>query len=181
MATTVVAVLHGRKAERIIGPNELRANPPLTPEGALAIHGLVPGVEAFGPFSAIYSSRLSRALGTASVFAMAYGLDIQTMELLGQPANKDGDEVIPYPGHEGEDLPDWKENGIRALRSIGTRHVSEKILVVSHRPVIGDIIAHTRGISDAVGLETVVNNHMLAPRGFVIFSVDGDNIELVIR
>lgn len=182
MPTTVVAVLHGRKAESIIGPDELRANPPLTPEGALGIHGLVPGVEAFGPFSAIYSSRLSRALATASLFAMAFKLDIMTMELLGQPANKDGKDVIAYPGYEGQDLPDWQDGGVRALQNFEDGILAgEKILVVSHRPVVGGIIAHTKGIHDLAGLNGIVNDPMLAPRGFVVFSVDGKDIKLIQR
>lgn len=155
----VVAVLHGRKIEEGMTdkPAELRSNPNVSIDGLVSIHGLVEQVKAKGPYAAIYSSRLTRALDTASILALAMDMDIQTVKNLGQHCSRDANGDCFYPGHEGETVIEWRDQALKALRELENRHgANDTILVVSHRPSVGGLVAHAEGITDAKAIMEIV-------------------------
>lgn len=155
----VVAILHGKKVEEGMTdkPSALRSNPNLTVDGLVGIHNLVEQVRAKAPYAAIYSSRLTRALDTASVLALALDMDIQTVKKLGQHCSRDAGGDCFYPGFEGETVVDWKNQAVSALLDLQKRHSpDDTILVVSHRPSIGGLVAHTKGIEDENGIMGIV-------------------------
>lgn len=177
----IVVVLHGEKAEGLFGhcSIEIAANPPVTPNGMEQILELVPAIKAEGPYDAMYVSRMSRALGSASVLALALDLDFETMALLGQHANKEGSEVFFYPGHEGEGYGTWQRDGVAAIDKILKRHgPNANILVVSHRPIVGGLIAHTRGVTTEKGIYQITGDLRLDKRDFVVFQVFDGRIEV---
>lgn len=182
----VVAVFHGEKTEGLKSnlPLEVRVNPPMTPEGMSKIFALGQRFEKYGPFDVMYCSRLARALDTASVLALKFSMDFQTIAKLGQHANKDESGVIYYPGHESESFVDWQSDGLDALGEISDCLLRgfNTVLIVSHRPVIAGFIAASRGsIGDEGVLSEIVNNPKLATNGFVVFDFDtsGNKLTLV--
>lgn len=175
----VIAVLHGQKAEEGTAslPVELRSNPTLSVNGLAGIHDLVEQIKTKGPYVAVYSSRLARALTTASIFGLALDMDIQTVKKLGQHSNRDASGDWFYPGFEGETVVDWKNQAVSALFDLQKRHgADDTILVVSHRPSVGGLVAHTKGIEDEKGIMDIV----LGKFGPVVeFEVRDDKITLV--
>lgn len=179
----IVAVFHGEKVEGVsseLAP--IRSNPTMTVKGMESIQALVPAIAEHGPFAAIYTSLLARALDAASVLALALGIPgLSGLDVLGQHANKDGGDVIFYPGHEGEDVMTWQEQGLAAVGILRNRYGSQAtLLVVSHRPIIGGIVAAAHGISDKAGIHGVVTNPNLIANGFVVFEVEGNTIRVVV-
>lgn len=171
----IVAVFHADKNEEGLAdePREIAANPNLTLRGMEKTHQLVESIRPFGPFTACYSSRLARALDTASILCLAFGLDLQTLEGFGQHANKVGDEIVYYPGHEEENFLFWQKEAIAAFRHIIARHKAEEtILVVSHRPSLAGVVAWIEGIEDEEAIKRIANNPAFAEKGFIVFEVD---------
>lgn len=170
-----VGVFHGAKVEGVGDlPAELGANPPMTVAGMMGISDLLPIVQSNAPYSAFFTSRLARAVDAASVLALALDLDYQTMSFLGQYGNKDGKTVIMYPGHEGETVVDWQRQGLQALDEMRDQTPDGgTILFVSHRPIIGGIVAWTRGITEEAGITEVLCDPALTKDGLVIFEPNG--------
>jgi broad specificity phosphatase PhoE len=178
-----VMVFHGPKAEELSGPVEVRVNPPLTIAGMNKIFSLVPAVRQHAPFAGFYSSRLARALDTASILALELNQDFATSGLLGQYANKDGNDVIFYPGSEKEGFVEWQQSGLNAVAKLWHRHKDADpngtILVVSHRPIIGGIIAAIQGVKDKDAINKIVNDPSIAEKGFAVIETDdGANLRL---
>ena len=183
MKKRITMVFHCQKVEGLLGyPLELGANPPMTMEGMEKIHRLLPALNENGPYDGgvIYCSRLARALDTASILGLHYNMDIQTMKELGQNGNLDGNNVIMYPGCEGESYSHWQSIGVAALRKIAQSKWTFS-LAVSHRPVIGGIVAFTKGITDKNGIAAVVGDKTLTAKGYVVFEVEelGGKITMV--
>lgn len=181
----VVAVFHGDKADGLSAdlPLEVRVNPPMTPEGMSKIFALAEKIEKYGPFDGMYCSRLARALDTASILALKFGLDFQTVAKLGQHANKDADGVIYYPGHEGESFIHWQQDGINVLGGICLRYTFSggNIIVVSHRPVIAGFVAASQGSTgDEDVLSGIANDPKLTVNGFVVFDFNTQNGKLTL-
>lgn len=182
----IVAVFHGQKVEGIADkPAEIAVNPTLTVAGMEKIQALVPKIRELGPYYGLYSSRLARALDTASVLALALDENIQTAKGLGQHANLDGGIKTYYPGHEGESFKQWQEQALNALHEIWERigheigvtvRYDRNVLMVSHRPSIGGLVAAAKGISDEKGIESVVMDKSLTANGYVILHYDGDRL-----
>lgn len=185
----IVAVFHDDKVEGLAGEDpRLGANPPMTMAGMRKGLALLPEIcdigEILDGFDACYSSRLARALDMASVLIGELNLDLETVNELGQWANKDGDQVIYYPGHEKENLCTWQRDALTALDIIWRRQrqiVADGglALVVSHRPIIGGWVGHTRGITDEAGLVKLVRDPALTKKGYVVFSYDGKTLKVV--
>lgn len=174
----ITAVFHGPKANGVAGlPGQVASNPPLSLAGMENIHRLAQKwkTDSIFPkeFDGFYSSRMARATDTASVLANEWDMDFLTLRKLGQMANKEGDVIHYYPGCEEESLVTWQADAIDAITSICNRHGSDHhVLVVSHRPIIGGIIALSQGIqSDEVALDKVVSDPLIVAAGFVQFDV----------
>ena len=176
----VITVLHAQKVEDDMAktPVEIHANPTLSVKGLVNIHGLVEQIRAKGPYIAIYSSRLARALDTASILALALDMDIETIKGLGQHSNRDASGDYCYPGHESETVVEWKNQAVKALLDLQERHGSnDTILIVSHRPSVGGIVAHTKSIEDKTGIMEIVLAKGFGP--ILEFEVSGDEITLI--
>lgn len=181
----IVAVVHGQKVEGLVGkPPEIAVNPTLTMAGMEKVHELVEEIRPFAPFAACYSSRLARALDTASVLCLAFDLDLQTMKDLGQYANKDGETVVFYPGHEKENYRTWQEEAGKAVKEISKQHAAiDTVLMVSHGPIIGGIIAYTKDIrtEDKATLRKIIDDSDLRNKGFVVFEVNWLGLKVDIK
>ena len=172
----VVAVFHGDKQDtQPIMRSEIRANPPMTALGMQHIFTkLLPKVRDLGPYHGpIYCSRMARALDTASVLALALDMDIESLKSAGQMGSKDAGGVVYYPGHEADkNVYDWRDQFELSLQRIGIyRDYIGPALMVSHRPMIGSLIAHLQGINDDEGIRSVVNDPRIVEDGYVVFDV----------
>ena len=179
----IVAVFHGAKVEGLQGLNSrLGANPPMTMTGMSNILDLVPILKTLGPFDFMYVSRLARALDAASIIALELDMDFETKRELGQFGNKDGSNVIMYPGHEADGYKNWQSDGLVAIDEIWDEidEVSSEdtILIVSHRPIIGGLVAACQEIEDEDGIKAVVNDPSLTEKGYVIFRYNGRKLTL---
>lgn len=175
MKTRIVMVFHEKKVKMDDGlPVRTWVNPTLSVEGMTKVLDLVPVIGALGPFNAMFCSRLARALDTASVLALELDVDFETMPRLGQYGNKEGEKVQFYPGYEDDGYVDWQDDGFNALLDIADQCKGGKALVISHRPVIGGIIAHVRGITDEAGIKAIVNDPSIVGPGYVVFDVEDD-------
>jgi len=176
----IVAVFHGTKLEGLAGtPNKVGANPPLSLTGMQKVLNLVPTIKDQGPFETMYCSRMSRALDTASIIALEFDLDIRTKKELGQYGNRDEERDIYYPGHETDGFVTWQNDGVSAFLKIAKEHSDTTVLVISHRPVIGGIVAHCMGVDDEAGIIKVISDPTLAAKGFRVFEITDDNIKIV--
>lgn len=185
----IIAVFHSDKVEGLDGlPPEIAANPPMTIEGMKKIHALVPVIKKEAPtIFHIYCSCLARALDAASIIALAYKCIFHVDESLGQYANKDGGTVIAYPGHEGEGYEEWQQSALSFLAYFDEDRKDKDvcpleeidIIVVSHRPIIGGLVAATLGITGADEIKTIVNDPKLTDGGYRVFEYDGKNLTLV--
>lgn len=179
----IVAVFHGNKVTGLAREGfstEIVANTPVSPKGMDHIFSIVERIRAYAP-TALYCSRLARAAGSVSVLAIELDLDFRSMKALGQHGSKDGDDVFMYPGFDNERYADWQAGGVKALMEIAKNHAPDDVVVVvTHKPVIGGLIAHTRGINDEDGVKAVVKevaqNAALLEKGFVTFDVDHQRI-----
>ncbi len=175
----VIAIPHGDKVNGLAGESaEIIVNPTLTISGMRKIQALVTAIVRFGPFWRGYVSRFARALDTISVIALALDLDFETIRELGQYASKDGAEVVYYPGHETDDMQTWQGNGMFSLVQIEQRAPEgSTVLVASHRPIIGGLLAHCRGLHDVESVtKTVIG--MDPSRSFYVFEVNKGIITL---
>lgn len=127
----------------------------------------------------ILSSRLSRALDAASVFAIALDTDIQTLEGLGQLANKEGDVVVKLPGHEHESFVEWQQNALGAVEEIVKENWfndDEFFILTGHRPTIGGLVGEARGLNTEDELDKLVNNPELVVDGYVVVDVEENGL-----
>ncbi len=172
----IVAVFHSDKLDDQTSPTEVASNPPQSTSGQVKIHNLVPAIKAMGPYmSMAYCSRMARASCAASVLSLALDIDYQSMKELGQFGNlfKDG-TVCMYPGHENDDEITWQRDAHKALIIIWAKvkAVSWPILVISHRPIIGALVARARGITDKAGIKSVIMDPTLTKKGYVLFNIE---------
>jgi len=177
----IVAVFH---KDKLLGLGDkgaaIAANPPLTVVGKVEAHELALALKNQGPFSAIYASRLDRALGTASALSLILDVDIHTIKGLGQHGSKDGSIVYMYPGYEEEGYLDWQEKGVEAFRKIALQHgTDEVVIVVSHRPVLAGIALATRGVRDPEQIKALAIDPNFSKRGYVVFDIDIDDTLVV--
>ncbi|MEK7158333.1 MAG: histidine phosphatase family protein [Patescibacteria group bacterium] len=178
----IVAVFHGEKVEEVSSELAvIRSNPTMTVKGMESIQALVPAIAEHGPFAAIYTSLLARALDAASVLALTFGFpELSGLAALGQHANKDGNDVIFYPGYEEEDETTWQGQGMAAVTMLLHRYGSSaNILMVGQTAIIGGLVAAAHGISDKAGIHAVVANPNLIANGFVVFEVGLNKIRVV--
>lgn len=171
----IVMVFHGKKVEGFCGmstQDAVSSNPTLSIAGMVQMQRLVDEkIRALGPFDAMFSSNMARALDTASVLSLALDMQFQTIKGLGQLGNLDRGNTIPYPGHENDGPTDWQDDGFGAISEIASRlqYADKNVLIVSHRPVIGALVALTRGITAAEKIQEVVNDPELTRDGYVVF------------
>lgn len=183
----IVAAFHDKKVEGIIElPAAIAANPTLSITGMQNVQDkLLPKIQELGPFHAMFCSRMARALDTASVLAMAMDLDFDTIKGLGQAGNLDKNSegvptVVAYPGHEDDNALTWQSDAIEALQEIDEMMDGVgTILIVSHRPVIGALVAYAQGITDITGIDAIVNSGDLVGNGYRTFQFEENELELI--
>ncbi|MBI2097427.1 MAG: hypothetical protein HYT46_00615 [Candidatus Vogelbacteria bacterium] len=188
MALRICAVFHSDKQDGAAGkPPAVAVNPPMTMAGMEKIDSLVAKIKNDSRLTelkcgGIYSSRLARALDAASVFALHFDQDIRTLEGLGQMANKEGDEVIKYPGHEAEDVVIWQVHACSEIQELYQNHFAdydgrdaEFIVLTGHRPIIGGLVAWARGVvGDRGALDRLIKDPELVKDGYVVLDYDPD-------
>ncbi len=182
MSLKIVAVFHASKVVGLGGSlDAVAANPPMTIDGMEEIHKILPAIEAYGPFASMYCSRLARAGDAASVIATAFDMDYQTIKKLGQHANMDGKILRYYPGFEKDNFLTWQADGIEALKSLAGKHGrrGETVIVVSHRPILGGVVAHCQGAKSPEEVYATVCDQATVGKGFRIFEVTYDSIKLL--
>lgn len=188
----LIVVPHGPKLTGVTGcPPELGADPPMTINGKAKMLTLVPTLRDLGPYTATYCSTMDRACGTMCTVVKPLGIKrVICIDELGQYGNLDGDTVIAYPGHEEDNVLTWQKQGIEAVRLIwgevtqgglaeGARFAEEgglpekKVLVFTHRPILAGLIASASFITDAEGIQKILDAPELVGRGFRCFNYDG--------
>jgi broad specificity phosphatase PhoE/ribonuclease HI len=127
-------------------------DPPLTPYGEEQAAALAARVAAMpGPFAAVWSSPLRRALRTASLVADALGLEVRVDERLretdfgdwegltfGEIQSRDGDTLTAWLGDQDLPAPGGESfaattRRVRQVRdAVLAEHPGENVVVVSH-------------------------------------------------
>ncbi len=155
----VTTVLHFDKASGFINSEspELAANPSLSLKGFEQALDIAPKVKAYGPFEGMFTSRLARALDTASVLSLYLEMDFQTMFEFGQFGNKEGDKIVMYPGFEAYSYIGWQNSALSGLEYLELTGY-DNVLIISHRPIIGALYAYAQDIVNETGIKSVVNN-----------------------
>lgn len=193
----MVFVPHGAKLTGVGQyPPELGADPPMTMEGKQKMLKLVPALQALGPYDSAFCSLMDRACGTMCTIVKQLGIKrVVCIDELGQMGNLDSDgKVIAYPGHEKDDIITWQEQGYKAIGMISDEALKDgwplvaaygpggvperKVLVFSHRPILAGLVAHAKGITDAPGIQTILDDPTLVKNGFVVFNYNGTNLIL---
>lgn len=194
----IVFVPHGAKLTGVGQyPPELGADPPMTMEGKAKMLKLAPALQALGPYNAVFSSLMDRACGSMCTIVKQLGIKrVVCIDELGQMGNLDADgAVIAYPGHENDNVITWQEQGWIAIKMVfdetlrdtsplvaayGPNGVPErKVLVFSHRPILAGLVAVAKGITDAPGIQAVLDDPGLVKNGFVVFDYNCTNLILV--
>lgn len=171
-----VVVLHEEKWEKLghLG-SVIASNPPLSILGFIRSHNLIEKLKPVGPFSGIFCSRLARTLEMASVFALAFDVEVESRRELGQHASREGNEVFFYPGYEKEWYEDWQRNAVGffqgELSRLAKDHEDCTILVLTHRPILAGILCHLKGISDPEEMKVLARSGELSKKDFYVFEV----------
>jgi broad specificity phosphatase PhoE len=115
------------------------------------------------PLTAIYSSPLERALGTASPIAASHGLEVRIDHALnevdfGEWTGLTFDALARLPGWRrfnesrgsadvpgGERAPEMQRRIVSALADLGRRHQGQVIAAVSHAELIRAAVLHATG------------------------------------
>ncbi len=188
----LIVVPHGKKLEGIGAYcRELAADPPMTMEGKQQILNLVPQLKTFGPYDAAYSSLMDRACGSMCTAAKQLGIERATcLKQLGQHSNKDGDgTIIFYPGCENDNTLLWQQQGIEAVRLINLEVAQnglaepiggkkKKVLVFTHRPILAGLVAAASYITDAEGIQQILDAKELVGKGFRVFNCTNSGLTL---
>lgn len=199
----LVFVPHGPKVVGVSKyPPELGADPPMTMDGKVKMLALVPQLKALGPYNYIYSSLMDRACGAMCTVVKALDFEIKgrpqrviCIASLGQYSNLDDDgRVISYPGHETDNVLVWQKQGIAAVVEILSDLEDEyedsggrprehpdrsTILVFSHRPILAGLVANSLGVTNTLGIQTILDDKTLVGKGYRVFSVSRTEIKLV--
>lgn len=169
----------------------------MTMEGKSKVLQLVPSLLELGPYDAVYSSLMDRACGTMCTVVKKLGVNrVICIDELGQYGNLDSDTVIAYPGHEEDNVVTWQQQGLRAVRLIFVEVtqgvlkngmsfdeeemllVGKVVLVFTHRPILAGLVAAAAGITDAPGIQQILDDKALSGRGFRVFNYRNDKLTL---
>ncbi len=143
-------------------------NVPLAPAGLRQAADVAELLAARGPFSRLFTSPLDRALVSARLVAERCKLEIEVVSALAEidcgvadglplgqvqsrfPAHwrrnlEQSDPDFRWPG--GESYREFRERVLGAIRSIAERHMSQRVIVVTHSGVISQIIGWVHGVS----------------------------------
>lgn len=191
----IVVVPHGAKVTGVTQyPPELGADPPMTMEGKAKMLALVPTLKELGPYDAVFCSLMDRACGTMCTIVKQLGVKrVICIDELGQYGNLDSDgTVIAYPGHENDDVLTWKKQGLQTVQIIhtevaqgglaegftdGKEHL-KKVLVFTHRSILAGLIAAAAYISDAEGIQKILDAKELPGKGFRVFDKTNSSFTL---
>ncbi|WP_437692972.1 histidine phosphatase family protein [Sorangium sp. So ce176] len=168
----LILVRHGRTAGNRAGPGTPMSgwtDTPLDAQGRHEAEALGRRLAAGPAFDAVYASPLSRAIETAQIAAGAWGpvrphdglREISCGDVDGAPmedvkarhaalweANlRQDDDDFRWPG--GESYRELRARCLAAVCSIAAAHPGQRVLVVTHAGVIGQILGALHGIPPA--------------------------------
>jgi broad specificity phosphatase PhoE len=188
----LVFVPHGAKVTVVTQYDpRLASDPPMTMEGKKKILEIVPTIRSYGPYEGVFSSMMDRACETMTTVVNALGDigEVTCLRCLGQRANLDSDgTIIRYPGYEAEDNPTtWQVQVKTSIHNISLRlparlsACEQKVLVFSHRPILAAMIAAAQGITDASGIQAILDDKTIVGPGFRVFRIsDGGDYSITL-
>lgn len=163
--TRIYLVRHGETASNVTQRFRGRADIPLNERGRKQIRLLADALNCV-PFSAVYSSPLSRSMETAEAIALTRCLEVQPHpafqnidlgEWTDRPKSEiqeeypelwkewnDSPEGIQLPG--GEKVSGVRERSFRGLERLCENHRGETFAIVSHRAVLKPLCAAILGM-----------------------------------
>ena len=166
-ATRLLLVRHEETDESMRGRCYGRLDVPLSAAGRQRAEELGAVLSEL-PLTAVYSSPLSRSLGTAAAIAAPQGLDVLAEERLreidfGELEGLTYDEVraerpelyrawmetptrVRFPG--GEAFTDLQRRVLAAAAEIRSRHDGEAVAIVAHGGVVRVVLADALGLAD---------------------------------
>jgi broad specificity phosphatase PhoE len=166
-ATRLLLVRHEEPDESMRGRCYGHLDVPLSAAGRQRA-GELGAVLSELPLTAVYSSPLSRSLGTAAAIAAVQGLDVLAEERLreidfGELEGLTYDEVraehpdvyrawmetptrVRFPG--GEAFTDLQRRVLAAAAEIRSRHDGEAVAIVAHGGVVRVVLADALGLAD---------------------------------
>lgn len=163
--TQLVAIRHGQTQWNIAGIRQGHLDSPLTETGVAQANALAKRL-AHESFSALYSSDLGRAVGTATTIATMTGHEVVTdarlrERHLGIFQGLSGEEIKEkypeeYRSHRsmgpdyvipgGESVRQQVQRNVECLTAIAKNHTGETIVAVTHGGVLSGFFRHTLSI-----------------------------------
>jgi hypothetical protein len=157
-----IYVIHHQKAQHLPSgySDEVRANPPLTPDGMEAAYKIARRLKSMGVVpQRIYSSSMARAMGTTS--ALIHIFDGVRMSVMSQLTvrgyrQKDGGWIFQ---NKEETPPLWLANALSSFHESyfhhgGGEEDEESIIMVSHLPIIAAMTGIAHGYIKPIKLAT---------------------------
>ncbi|MES2088217.1 MAG: hypothetical protein V4467_04485 [Patescibacteria group bacterium] len=175
----LVVVPHGPKLTGVAGCEvTLAADPPMTMSGKAYMLALVPRLRAMGPYQVTFCSLMDRACGSMCTVVKRLNIKkVTCIEELGHYGNLDADgTIIPYPGHERDDVHTWQGQAICSMAVIYNNSPvsADRALVFTHRPILAGLVAVALGVTDTIGIQTILDQSTLAGNGFRKFEIVDD-------
>jgi probable phosphoglycerate mutase len=163
--TQVFTIRHGETPWNAEGRLQGHANIPLAPKGLAQAKALAQSLKDH-EFTAIYSSDLDRAFQTAECIALHHNIPIKidarlreknlgVFQSLTRPeiSQHYPEEFEKYQSNnpdyqvpQGESNRQFYQRCIDCFDEIAIRHMGEKVLVVAHGGVLGNLFKYTVGI-----------------------------------
>ncbi|TAP28350.1 histidine phosphatase family protein [Arthrobacter sp. S41] len=154
----IVLIRHGQtewnKAGRLHGRSDL----PMNETGVRQAQQLAQEFAIRGPWAAVYSSPLFRALQTAQIISKGIGTRAlyENPELMEQDFGDWEGKLVGHPVDEqrqlhigsGETEKHLVERAVNALFKICQQHAGDNVLVVSHGALISSVLSALTGESD---------------------------------
>ncbi|MGP9529384.1 histidine phosphatase family protein [Glutamicibacter sp. AOP5-A2-18] len=154
----IVLIRHGQtewnKAGRLHGRSDL----PMNETGVRQAQQLAQEFAVQGPWAAVYSSPLFRALQTAQIISKGIGTRAlyENPELMEQDFGDWEGKLVGHPADEqrqlhigsGETEKHLVERAVNALFKICQQHAGDNVLVVSHGALISSVLSALTGESD---------------------------------
>lgn len=151
----IVLIRHGQtewnKAGRLHGRSDL----PMNETGVRQAQAMAQELALHGPWSAVYSSPLFRALQTAQIIAKGVGSRalFENPELMEQDFGDWEGKLVGHPADEqrqahigsGETEKHLVERAVNALFKIAQQHAGQNVLVVSHGALISSVLSALTG------------------------------------
>ena len=142
----ILAVYHQQNGDWSSEEVRLAANAGLSINGAKDTLTVIPKLKEHGSITAMYSSRMARAVDTASFISLELDLDYATLPELAPYSAFTGGNLVRYPGYPETRHSESQGKVLERLKNLYVDHANETIILVSHKTIIGMLLSAVEGV-----------------------------------